>query len=205
MSEQIKIKKVRGDKIALYTPYNPQFVSKIKAAGARWNAEGKAWTMPAANIDIARDILREVYGHDDTPQPDEKLVRVKVTVLQSVSATCGPIVLLGRVIASAYGRDSGARVGDGVSFIEGQPRSGGSMRNWTTDIREGSVFVVVDAPSTLLSTLDAKELNGRKVYQYEILADDRDEQLRKLQARRKELADALADVDAQIAAFGDIV
>ena len=55
----------------------------------------------------------------------------------------------------------------------------------------------------MLGSLDSfVDMFGEKLYQYEVLADDRDEQLRKLQARRKELADALADIDAQIAAFG---
>ncbi len=203
MSEQIKIEKVGSDKIALFTPYNPQFVSKIKAAGARWNAESKAWMMAAANIDIAREILRTVYGRDDMPRADEKLVRVKVTALEDVRVTRGPVVLLGRVIASAYGRDSGARIGEGVAFIEGEPQSGGSRSNWTTEIRQGSVFIISDAPSTMLDTLDSAEQWGKKLYQYEILADDRDEQLRKLLGRRKELADALAEIDAQISALGE--
>ena len=58
MCDEIKITKVADDKIEVRTPYNPQFVSKIKTAGARWNAIDKAWTMHAANIDVAREILR---------------------------------------------------------------------------------------------------------------------------------------------------
>lgn len=201
MCDQIKIEKVAEDRIAIYTPYNPQFVSKIKAAGARWNAADKAWTMHAANIDVAREILRAVYGRDDMPAADEKLVRVRVTALQNISADRGPIVLLGRIIASARGRDSGARVGEGVAFIEGKPQSGGSVKNWTTNISEGSVFVVADVPTTLLGELDETGWRDQKLYQYEIIADDRDEQLRKLQARREELAAALADIEAQIAAL----
>lgn len=198
MCDEIKITKVADDKIEVRTPYNPQFVSKIKTAGARWNAIDKAWTMHAANIDVAREILRAVYGRDDMPAADEKLVRVRVTALQNISADRGPIVLLGRIIASARGRDSGARVGEGVAFIDGKPQSGGSVKNWTTEIPEGSVFVVADVPTTLLGELDETGWRGQKLYQYEIIDDDRDEQLRKLQARREELAAALADIDAQI-------
>lgn len=201
MCDEIKITKVADDKIEVRTPYNPQFVSKIKTAGARWNAIDKAWTMHAANIDVAREILRAVYGRDDMPAVDEKLVRVRVTALQNISADRGPIVLLGRIIASARGRDSGARVGEGVAFVEKKPQSGGSVKNWTTEIEEGSVFVVADVPTTLLGELDEVGRWGHKLYQYEVIDDDRDEQLRKLQARREELAAALADIDAQIAAL----
>ena len=201
MCDEIKITKVADDKIEVRTPYNPQFVSKIKTAGARWNAIDKAWTMHAANIDVAREILRAVYGRDDMPAVDEKLVRVRVTALQNISADRGPIVLLGRIIASARGRDSGARVGEGVAFTDGKPQSGGSVKNWTTEIPEGSVFVGADVPTTLLGELDETGWRGQKLYQYEIIDDDRDEQLRKLQARREELAAALAEIDAQIAAL----
>ncbi len=202
MSEQIKISNVDGDRIAIFTPYNPQFVSRVKAAGARWDADKKAWMMPAANVDIAREIMRTVYGRDDMPRAGENLVRVKVTALEDVRVTRGPIVLLGHVIASAYGRDSGARIGDGVAFVHGAPQSGGSVKNWKTEISQGSVFILSDVPSTMLGALESAEQCGEKLYQYEVLADDRVEQLRKLQSRRKELADALADIDAQIAAFG---
>ena len=41
MCDEIKITKVADDKIEVRTPYNPQFVSKIKTAGARWNAIDK--------------------------------------------------------------------------------------------------------------------------------------------------------------------
>ena len=201
MCDEIKITKVADDKIEVRTPYNPQFVSKIKTAGARWNAIDKAWTMHAANIDVAREILRAVYGRDDMPAADEKLVRVRVTALQNISADRGPIVLLGRIIASARGRDSGARVGEGVAFIDGKPQGGGSVKNWTTEISEGSIFVVADVPTTLLGELDETGWRGQKLYRYEIIDDDRDEQLRKLQARREELAAALADIDAQINAL----
>lgn len=201
MCDEIKITKVADNKIEVRTPYNPQFVSKIKTAGARWNAIDKAWTMHAANIDVAREILRAVYGRDDMPAADEKLVRVRVTALQNISADRGPIVLLGRIIASARGRDSGARVGEGVAFIDGKPQSGGSVKNWTTEISEGSIFVVADVPTTLLGELDETGWRGQKLYRYEIIDDDRDEQLRKLQARREELAAALADIDAQINAL----
>ena len=61
--------------------------------------------------------------------------------------------------------------------------------------------MVADVPTTLLGELDETGWRGQKLYRYEIIDDDRDEQLRKLQARREELAAALADIDAQINAL----
>lgn len=50
------------DKIKIYTPYNPEFVSRIKTQikGAKWN--GSAWVVPAEAADTAKEIIAEVYG-----------------------------------------------------------------------------------------------------------------------------------------------
>lgn len=199
MCDKIKIVNAGDDKIEIYSPYNPDFVAKVKAAGARWNPAAKAWMMRAADADVAREILHEVYGLDNGPDAAVNLVRVRVTALQDASALRRPITLCGRVVASAYGRDSGARVGDDVSFTCKAPVSGGSVKNWRTVIPAGSVFVMGDVPENLLNELECIDSYGERVYSYEIVPDGHDEQLRKLQARREELAATLADVDAQIA------
>lgn len=50
------------DKIKIYTPYNPEFVSRIKTQikGAKWN--GSAWVVPAEAADTAKEIITDVYG-----------------------------------------------------------------------------------------------------------------------------------------------
>lgn len=38
--------KIRDDKAMLYTPYNPEFVKRIKKfSDARWNSGEKCWTI----------------------------------------------------------------------------------------------------------------------------------------------------------------
>lgn len=140
----MKITNLENGKISIHTPYNPGFNSRIKKAGARWNAAEKAWETDERNIETVRSIMREVYGQDDTPQ---ETVTVKVTVGEySITVDKGPVVLFGRTVASARGRDSGARLGDGVSFEKGNCRSSGSMKNWDTKVDAGSVFTIYDVP-----------------------------------------------------------
>lgn len=46
-------------KVEIYTPYNKEFVQKIKGIGeARWN--GKCWIINEENLDVARKIMRDV-------------------------------------------------------------------------------------------------------------------------------------------------
>jgi len=136
----MKITESNG-KISIDTPYNADFVTKIKAAGAKWNTSTKTWQMDARSIASARAIMREVYGQDDLPCDT---VSVKVTIKKDIRASRAPIVILGRTIASAKGRDTGARIGDGVCFESGKADSGGSMNNWCTIIEEGSVIILYD-------------------------------------------------------------
>ncbi|MDP2060663.1 MAG: hypothetical protein Q8J97_13055, partial [Flavobacteriaceae bacterium] len=50
----------------------------------------------------------------------------------------GAVSLFGRTIAKAFSRDSGARLGDDVVFISGTYKSGGSVKNWNTDVRNAT-------------------------------------------------------------------
>jgi len=143
-------------KAQIVSPYNPEFVDKIKKLGGRWDSAAKVWTVDPRNVEVVRQAMREVYGQDDRPAD---LVSVKVTMLSSKSEGRGPVVMLGRTIASAWGRDSGARIGEGVVFVEGGADSGGSVvmlgrtiaSAWGRDsgarIGEGVVFVEGGADS----------------------------------------------------------
>jgi hypothetical protein len=140
----MKITNLGNGKIAVDTPYNPSFVSKIKKAGGKWNASNRTWEVDERSVDTVRSIMREVYGQDDLPQ---ELVTVKVTIGdKSIDEWRAPVVLFGRTIASARGRDSGARPGEGVCFEKGGCDSGGSMKNWYTIVRAGSEITIYDVP-----------------------------------------------------------
>lgn len=131
---------IDNDKAAVYTPYNRTFVQKIKTiGGARWN--GEAWVIPANALDVCRNIMKDVYGETDLPDESEKIT-VKVTLRETLAEEREPVVMFGHTIASAFGRDTGAKVADGVQFIDGQPTSGGSRSRWDTVVPDGSVFII---------------------------------------------------------------
>lgn len=138
----LKITESAG-KIAIHTPYSPEFARKARLLGARWSPDTRAWIADARATESVRAAMVAVWGADDRPA---ELVTVHVVLTKEVSERLGPVTLFGRIIASASGRDSGARVGDGVAFTRLAPRSGGSVKNWDTVVPNGSHITIYDVP-----------------------------------------------------------
>jgi transposase len=77
---------------------------------------------------------------------DRVTVRVKVSDESPWSARNQGLFLGGFSIARGYGRDSGARLADGVVVLEGGFYSGGSAKNSTTHASSGTLFEIHDVP-----------------------------------------------------------
>ena len=183
--------KIQDGTAFLYTPYNPNFVAAIKKiGGARWNSSERAWTIPAYAIEDARTIMRKVYGECDLPNDSPK-VTVKLSFSEKVVEYCGPVTIMGKIIASAKGRDSGASVGDDVVFIEGSPESGGSRVNWTTVVPSGSVVVLHGVPSEIL---EEKLPEG---VTFEVISESKPDRAALLRERERLLA-RLAEIDKEL-------
>lgn len=135
----------------VFTPYNKEFIAKIKTiGGARWNSIEKCWTVPETEIDLVRSFMLDVYGETDQVI-DTEYVTVKVTFNSEEEARCEGIVLFGKCIAKAFGRDTGAKVSDDVTLLTGSVTSGGSARNWKTIVKEGTVVKVRNVPKSALA------------------------------------------------------
>jgi hypothetical protein len=184
----VKITNIGSGKVAVESPYNPEFVSKIKKAGGRWNSSNKTWEVDERSVEAVRAIMREVYGQDDLPQ---ELVTVKVTVGEdSIDEWCAPVVLFGRTIASAFGRDGGARVGEGVCFEKGGCDSGGSMKNWYTIVSAGSEITIYDVPRLAVE----QKLGWKDEYgTFEVV--EADDPLAALKAEKEALLERLAEIE----------
>ena len=140
----INIKKT-GDEIAVTSPYNPEFAARAKRLGGRWNPSAKTWDFDARNEAHVRAALIAVYGSDGSLV---ETVTLRAVAKGDLSASARPIMLCGRVVVSASGRDSGARLGEGVVLISGRANSGGSVKNWTTKLTQGAVIEMQDVPRT---------------------------------------------------------
>lgn len=131
--------------LRLTSPYNPDFISAAKAdLGAKW--DGDCWCFDTRDETAVLKLIERKYGWKD----GMPLVSVGLKFNEGRHYGTGPCILLGRVIASATGRDSGAKLGDGVRLQAGDGAdSGGSAKNWTTEIADGSEFIVHDVPAQM--------------------------------------------------------
>ena len=109
--------------------YNVNLVAKAHRLGGVWS--GEAWVFP----DLVADKIAEM----ETLYNGE-MVAVEITAKSNLSCSRGPVTFLGYPIASAFSRDGGAKLGTGVSLIDGDITSGGSRANWTSNVDKGSVF-----------------------------------------------------------------
>ena len=181
----MKITIMDNGKAAIKTPYNADFVKKIKQiGGAKW--DGEAWIVPATEVDIVRGYMREVYGETDVPSGDR--VTVDVTFVETAYADRASIFLFGREVCRAHGRDSGAKVCEGVTILSGTIGSGGSRVNWDTRIEKGTVVRIRDLPREVLN------MDVKYKIEYKVL-DDKPIDREALEKEKTQLLARIAEID----------
>lgn len=147
--------KILDGKLLVESEYNPAFVQAARRLGGKW--ESPFWSFDVRDEADVRALCLECYGTDGLTAVE--LVDLQVTIPEDVSEIGGrqdSIYLFGRVIARAWGRDSGAKLGNGIVIKQGGFSSGGSVKNWITAVQDGTVFIMRDVPKSLVDTHDNK-------------------------------------------------
>lgn len=171
---------INGDMASVFTPYNAEFVKAMRMiSGARWDRMIKCWNIPSQAVNAVREIMMRVYGETDIVHVDKADIRV--TFSDSVREECGPITMFGRTIAYAYGRDSGAKVGEKVAFIKKSPTSGGSRKNWTTVIPSGAVMELYDIPKSMITDGDGYSVEIIEKVNIQALIAEKEKLLQRLE------------------------
>lgn len=121
--------------VRVQTTYNSEFVKRAKDLGGKWDANSKSWIFSESVVDYVKNLLQEIYGV--TGENDYETCSLIVKNYTGCEAKKG-VELFGRSIACAFGRDSGAKLGDGIIWIYGIKKSSGSVKNWYTEVREAT-------------------------------------------------------------------
>lgn len=147
MTNQITIT-VSGTTLQVASPYNPDFPKAARALGGKWHADSKTWQFDTRDETRVRDLCMDIYGTDGRPVAAGDLVTLRITLEDGwyLDQRTGPLFFAGREIGRAFGRDSGARQGDGIVFLKGSVTSGGSAKNWETRTTKGAIFEIRDLP-----------------------------------------------------------
>ena len=125
--------------------FNSLLVDRCKKLGGRWDGEERAWVFSGL-VESEVEEMDEVYNSN--------LIAVELKALDDISERHSSVKFLGYSIAKATGRDSGATLSEGVSLISGRVTSGGSMKNWTTFISEGTVIRLMVPELLLENSID---------------------------------------------------
>lgn len=186
MTEIIKIER-NENKICVESPYNPLLPERAKNLGGKWDRSRKVWVYDIENESYVREMYKEMYG--EWPGEAVELVDVRVKLNDDILVNRDSIYFAGRLVARAHGRDSGARLGDGVIVTEKSFTSGGSMKNWCTVGRAGTIFKMREVPRTKVQE-EIDKNNG--VFEIEILSGIDKEAL---QAEKAKLLERLAEIE----------
>ncbi len=197
-NELVKIE-FKDGKAYIKTPYLLSFARKMRANGGDWS--GDAWVVPEAAVKFGniREILRECYGYDDTEEPEFVTVKVTVKEDDTLDAYQGPVVLFTKILASASGRDSGAKSGEDVYYVKGCCYSSGSIKNWYSTVEENSEIILSHVPKRIFEKRYAdldEEAKAEKGYVAEILEDEsKTEDREALIAEKERLLKRIAEID----------
>ena len=144
---------IDGDTIRVVSPYHQDAIERFRQLGGRW--DGEAWNFPAPLENEVRGALLSVYGTDgtDEAQTVTLIARAKTKIYEYH----GPVTCCGKTVARAWGRDSGAKVGDDVALLSGHISSGGSRKNWKTIVQKGSTFKLLNVLPGLADDYDPDE------------------------------------------------
>lgn len=126
--QSIKLEIIDGQ-VKVVTPYNDEFVAKARNFRGKWR-EG-AWWFDDSIVDYVRDAMNTIFGTTGEIPYQNCVLQI---IDFSEEAFGGPVKLFGKTIAIAFGRDSYAKLGDDIVFIDGEYSSGGSVKNWKTSV-----------------------------------------------------------------------
>lgn len=124
------------------TPYNKNFVEKARNLRGKWDREVEEWVFDDNIEDYIKKALLECYGTTGEGVVETCNLLIKE---QTLDQKWGSVELFGRSIARAFGRNSGAELCNGIIWLSGEYKSGGSMKNWYTEIEDGT-FEIQEFP-----------------------------------------------------------
>ena len=181
--------------ILVEAPFNRGFISAAKSLGGRWIAPH--WVFDVRDEERVRALCLEHYGEDDRSIVDR--VTLRVTFPEGTGEYSDSIILAGREIARAFGRDSGAKLGEGVVLLSGGFCSGGSVKNWKTATRKETVVLVRDFPRAMADRLMANGgLDYEKACSVAIEPEEPAIDRAALAAERARLVARLAEIDSML-------
>lgn len=177
--------------VCVDSPYHPDFPTRAKKLGGKWEPASRRWCFDIRDVDRVAGMCRDIFGTDGESPETLETITVRLTC-KGTSASASGIYFAGRSVCYATGRDSGAKLSEGVILLSGRVKSGGSMKNWTTEITAGTVLEIRDIP------LAAVKANTDNDWDIVILPEHLDPKIA-LEAEKVRLLARLAEIETELA------
>jgi hypothetical protein len=145
MAHHIKLV-ISSDKVMTISPYSQEFVTRARNLRGKWDM-GK-WVFSISVLDHVKALMLNVYGV--TGEDPYEVCVVTVKGFTGYGQASG-VELYGWPIAKAFGRDSGAKAGEGIVLRQGKFHSAGSVKDWKTVV-ENATFEIHDFPLAAVAT-----------------------------------------------------
>ena len=172
--------------ISVTADYNHEFVKVARNMGGEWNSP--SWVFDIRDEDLVRSTCLKIYGTDGV---NTDLVDVQITLNDFNAKKCAPIVIFGKTVARAFGRDSGAKIGTGIVIKSGKFSSGGSAKNWLTVVENGTSFIMRDVSRSLVESNMEKSIQAEIISETETTGMDTEA----LKAEKEKLVARLSEIE----------
>lgn len=145
--------------VIVTSDYNAEFVSRARNLSGKWSSP--SWIFDIRNEAAVRAACLECYGTDGmvTDTVDVRVTLHATNYSDHHSARTSGITVFGRTVARAFGRDSGATLGDGVVVESGKFSSGGSAKNWETRATAGTKVILRNVSRALVDAHDDESVS----------------------------------------------
>lgn len=151
--------KILEDTVVISAPYDKEFTDEMHRLNGKWDSTGKTWSVDIDILDEIREILSDIYGENDLTSD---FVDIWVTVPEdySFNSDQSPLKMFGKVVATAWGRDSGAKWGVDIVNKSSKCSSGGSARYWHTIVEAGTFKIKKVSKSRIEADKKSYEKEG---------------------------------------------
>jgi len=183
--------------LKIESDYHPDLPKRARNLAGNWN--GEHWIFDIRDKDRVEKMYRTIYGYFGDLE-SVTTVNVQLIASNDCSESRRGIFFAGRCIATASGRDSGARLGEGVIIENGEAMSGGSMKNWITRITEDAIIEIKDVP--LSKVQQAIKKGNRKWAEIKIISEP-DFNIFELEKERELIMARLVEIDEILAAHAE--
>jgi len=140
-----------GDMLKVKSPYDPEFISRVKQLGGMWS--NHVWNVPARAEPRLRETLMDLYKYNGFPEGPTCSVQVRLIGSYGNDLWIGPVLALHKM-----SRDRAPILGENTWVVKGQLMAfGGSAKHPRITFEPGTTLQIDDFPMATAQILVSED------------------------------------------------